>query len=499
MRDNEEHDPLDGWLSQQVRPLPPPPGTFELITKRARRRKIRKLGVTVASAAAVAAAVVAVTVPGGLLRLNPSPTSVNNAAAGRTSSPSGRGTHQQTGTGTPDATPTPARKSPPPTASVSSGPTEPIGPVPDNFQPSSVTFVDPEQAWVIGQAGTPGHCADANPYLCTSIVRTDNTGQSWHGGPAPKTGAAAGATGVSGLRFLDGVNGWAFGPELWVTHDEGNTWNQLSTGGQRVTDLETVGGRAYALWANCSGSSGVSFASDCTSFTLMTTTATSDNWVPVGGATNGLTNGGNPTSAVIGLASNVGYLLAPDGTLYSGPIGGTWVKVGTAPCQPGSGAMANGLPGNSSFAVASPAFLAIACEGTTAPDLRIYTSVNGGAFWTALPSLAASITSDYGAQTSLTATSGGTLVLATTRGIYVRPAGSSQWQSSNATGSGAPTGGFTYVGMTTLTQGVAVPADTSLHEIWMTSDGGKTWAPTTPITPGGATATPSSGSSSPAS
>ena len=29
---NDERDPLDRWLDQQVRPLPPPPGTFELVT-----------------------------------------------------------------------------------------------------------------------------------------------------------------------------------------------------------------------------------------------------------------------------------------------------------------------------------------------------------------------------------------------------------------------------------------------------------------------------------
>ncbi len=38
--------------------------------------------------------------------------------------------------------------------------------------------------------------------------------------------------------------------------------------------------------------------------------------------------------------------------------------------------------------------------------------------------------------------------------------------------------------MTTDDQGVAVPADTSLHEIWMTTDGGVTWAPAASITPG---------------
>lgn len=39
--------------------------------------------------------------------------------------------------------------------------------------------------------------------------------------------------------------------------------------------------------------------------------------------------------------------------------------------------------------------------------------------------------------------------------------------------------------MTTNDQGVALPANASLHEIWMTFDGGQAWAPRTPITPGG--------------
>ncbi len=74
MHADDDRDPLDRWLSQQVQPLPPPPGTFELISRRARRRKLRKLAVTVVSAAAVAAAV-AVAVPVGLnLHLSPPPT-----------------------------------------------------------------------------------------------------------------------------------------------------------------------------------------------------------------------------------------------------------------------------------------------------------------------------------------------------------------------------------------------------------------------------------------
>jgi len=85
---------------------------------------------------------------------------------------------------------------------------------------------------------------------------------------------------------------------------------------------------------------------------------------------------------------------------------------------------------------------------------------------------------------SLAAAPNGTLTLATTRGIYYLPDNGERWEASNAVGGGAPSGGFSYVGMTTDEQGVAVPADTSLHEVWMTSDGGASWAPATSITPG---------------
>ena len=35
--------------------------------------------------------------------------------------------------------------------------------------------------------------------------------------------------------------------------------------------------------------------------------------------------------------------------------------------------------------------------------------------------------------------------------------------------------GFTYVGMTSATQGVALGGNPDLHAIWMTTDGGQTW------------------------
>jgi len=363
--------------------------------------------------------------------------------------------------------------------------------VPANFQPSSVTFDGLKTGWAIGQAGTPGKCDNANGYICTSIARTDNAGQSWQGGPAPDTTGPSGPTGVSGIRFLNGTDGWAFGPELWATDDGAKTWTPVHTNGARVTDLEASGGRAYALFATCTTPENASppgFAAGCTSYTLMTATAGSNAWTPVGAATSGLTSGGTATSAVLELTGTNGYLLAPDGTLYSGPIGGTWTSVGTAPCRPGTTPQANGLPGAAQLALASSTALTIACNGTTvANGPAVYMSDDGGAQWTQPPAAEMSDISglsDFGITTSLAAAPNGTLTLATTTGIYVLPSTSERWQDSNATGTGAPQGGFSYVGMTTDDQGVAVPADTSLHEIWMTADGGATWTPATSITPG---------------
>ena len=473
---NDERDPLDSWLSQQVHPLPPPPGTFELITRRARRRKLRRLAVTLASAAAVAAvAVVAVTnVPALHLTQSPVPASV--AAGQRPASPSGT---QQQNPASLHTSPSPTQTSPASPTSPASSITKQGGPVPPNFQPASVTFVSQSTAWVIGQAGTPGKCANTDPYVCTSIAHTDDTGKTWRGGPAPGTTGPDGAKGVSGLRFLDGTNGWAFGPELWATHDAGQTWTQVNTHGQRVTDLEATGDRAYALWATCPGGGSTAFAANCTRYTLMTTTTNGDHWTPVGPVTSGLSNGGTATSAMLALTSATGYLLGPDGSLFSGPIGGTWREVGPRQCQPGP-AQANGLPANALLAVVPSATVVLAC--VVPGGVQVYTSADGGQNWDTPAAGAWAGLPSIGTPTSLAAAPEGMRVLATTNGIYVVPAGGSQWQQ--ATVKNSPKGGFSYVGMTTASQGVALPADTSLPEIWMTFDGGQNWAPRTPIVPG---------------
>src|SRR5579862_3068006 len=210
----DRRDDLDSWLDGRIDPLPPPPGTFDLIKRRARRRKYRKLAIGAGAAAAVVAAAVAVPQMTNLPVLNP-PTATS-AANGRATTPP-----VPSANGAASAASSQASR-------VASGA---AGPVPANFRPTSITFIGTHTGWVIGQAGTPGHCATQ---YCTSLARTDDAGKTWSGVAAPLTGQADGATGVSQIRFLEERDGWAFGPQLYATHDGGRTWTPVDTNGLRV-------------------------------------------------------------------------------------------------------------------------------------------------------------------------------------------------------------------------------------------------------------------------
>jgi hypothetical protein len=470
MNDNHDRDRdhLDTWLHNRIEPLSPPPGTFEAIQRRARRRKLRKLAVSAGAAAVIVAA--AVTVP-QVVKMPVEPAQPE-AGVGITHSP----TWGAARSGTPGA------------ADGSSNSPIPLptgNPVPDNFQPTSITAVSTQTMFVIGQAGAPGQCATQ---YCTSVARTQDDGGTWAGLPAPLTGAPDGATGVGQIRFLDGINGWAFGPELWATHDGGEKWTRLSTHGQRVIDVETVGKRAFAIEADCTGT-GQAYAAQCTDFTLYSTPAVTNDWKPVGASTTNLNKQGAFGSAALVLTGTEGYLLAPNGTLYAGSVTatGAWKQAGRIPCAVGL-AEQDGTPTGATLGALTAQNLILAC-GTNA----IYQSADGGATWqqtatgpatagtgtaTATPGTTTGTGTGTGIATanSIAASPAATVILGTSQGIEVLPAGSSTWRLATLTGT-APAGGFSFVGMTTPTRGIALPADATAGTVWFTDDGGLSWTP----------------------
>ena len=456
----DRHDDVDAWLSERIEPLPPPPGTFDLIKRRARRRKYRKLAITAGSAAVIVAAAVTVPQVVNLPVLNPNPSAAPVAGA-----------HNAT-------TSPPASSSASGNASAAASSAVPtrLGSVPGNFRPTSVTFVGTRTGWVIGQALTPGHCASQ---FCTSLARTNDAGKTWAGVPAPMAGPADGASGLSQIRFLDLKNGWAYGPQLFATHTAGATWAPVDTGGLRVTALETVGDRVFAVWASCTGD-GPAYAVNCTRFTLYSASATGGTWAPVGTSTTGLTNGAASEAAQLVLTGSRGYLLAPGGELYSGPVDGSgpWTRVSSlvASCPVGP-ARGNGQPTGALLGAVNARDLILACVSAssgTSPSVStqqkfVYSSTNGGMSWAQMTTAPAA-----GVAFGLAASPTESVMLATDQGIDLLPAGEMSWRTADVRG-GAPAGGFRYIGMTTDEQGIALPADPSAGTVWFTFDGGQRW------------------------
>src|SRR5262249_58449627 len=134
--------------------------------------------------------------------------------------------------------------------------------------------------WVRPQPPRPGQAARAARPACIVLRRTDAGGATWRTGHAPPAHGPNGPTGVSQVRFLTRSDGWAFGPQLWATHNAGRTWTQIATGGLRVTALEARGRRVFAVWARCTGT-GAGFPSPCTSFTVYSSPAGGHAWAPV--------------------------------------------------------------------------------------------------------------------------------------------------------------------------------------------------------------------------
>lgn len=494
---DKNDDELDRWLSADVELLPPAAGTFDRVRRRARQRKARQALASAAAAAVVIAG--GASAPAIISSLSsrsggPGPGQESLAGGGpaTTTAPPG-------GSRAPSASPQPASPPVSPTALPSASSSVTLrtsslsqaragAAVADRFQPTSITFVSSRLGAALGQGRPAGQCSGTP--TCTSLAGTDDYGKTWFGVTAPAAGFPDGDAGVSQVRFLNENQGFAFGPALWATTDGGASWSQVGLpSGIRVTDLETVDGQVLAVWAQCQGD-GIDFAADCSRFTVETAAAAEAGkpsaWRPVPGAT-ALRSSASASSAVLTLAAGDNadvpsgrvYLLAPDGRLLSGGLTGQRLTTGgqvPAGCLPGPPQPGAGTPSGALLTYQSGR-LYLLCTGGKRPVL--YVSADGGTSWPRQPAVP-----EHGTPTSLAAGANGLVVIATTEGLVESADNGQTWRlavgPSGGTGAGAgrgPGGGFSYVGMTDQDRGVALPADTGLHEVWITRDGGQDWQP----------------------
>jgi hypothetical protein len=320
-----------------------------------------------------------------------------------------------------------------------------VGPVPAGFKPDSMTFISASEGWVLGTAP----CAHAP---CTSVVRTTNGGRSWVGVPAPrfKLAGFSGGPGLDRIRFADSRDGFAFGSQLWVTHNGGGGWRRLTQVPGYIADLEASAGSVYAASVKSNR------------ITIYRTPAGRNDWRRVAGLPTVTGFGGLGTITLHGKAA---WIIL--GTrVYASPTGARWAREGFRCAR--------------DFAITSVAAfstrnVSLLCTGNAAlgsTEKVVYTSADGGARYTKAGKPSA-------------AGDGGVLAEPTTRHLFVATAsaatwlyvstdGGHHWHSSLSFADGGK--GWSDFGFTTAVQGVAVEGRPAIgSHMYITRNGGTSW------------------------
>lgn len=347
----------------------------------------------------------------------------------------------------------------PSTSAPASSATSPAGAsaVPSSFAPRSVTFVSPDEGFVLGSVPCPSGA-------CAALARTADAGRTWTSVAAPATtispptpDAALGEAGIGGIRFADAADGWGFGPDLWSTHDGGRTWTRIdrSAVGGRVLALGTAGGTTHLVVDDGQGR-----------FLVVTSPATRDDFRATGVA---LPVGAGPVPELqLVLSGDAGWVLQNDRTVVNGARlrGGTW-SAWTPVCAD--------VVGPAYLAASSATDLVAACDVGLWADPKgghLYLSRDGGTTaaeaGTKIPvALSGSIASGSSGTVVVSGTTDAGSVL---EGTFD---GGTTWSKVLDLGDAQAVD----LGFTTPDQGVVVAVEPSgAARFFMTRDGGRTWS-----------------------
>ena len=321
--------------------------------------------------------------------------------------------------------------------------------------PASATFVSANNGWVLGT----GTCASGS---CAAIAQTSDGGHTWSAITAPATSivpaATQGAPGISRLRFADARDGWAYGPDLWSTHDGGASWTRLTVAGLQagaaIVALEAGNGSVHAVVLDGQGYRVASSPVGTDDFRLSTVR---------------IAVGAGPVPAVqLVLSGAAGWLLENNRTVIGGArlVNGSWVAW-QPPCL--------NVVGPAYLAASSATELAAACDvglWSTPTGSHLFASHDGGStFVEASTTVPLTMTAAVTAASPSVAVVGGTDAVGTA--LVGTFDGGRTWSVVARLGMV----GLTDLGFTTPTQGfVVAAAGDGPSTFWMTRDGGRTWA-----------------------
>jgi photosystem II stability/assembly factor-like uncharacterized protein len=311
---------------------------------------------------------------------------------------------------------------------------------PLNFAPQSFTAIGELTWWLLGDVACPA----GKKTPCGSILKTTDGGRNFtstHAPAAPLVTASGGTSGYSQIRFADAHNGFAYGPDLYATHDGGASWHPVDVGGT-VTDLAISGGQAFATVEPATGSG-----------KLMHAPVTGNAWsaVPAAGdVSGGLWVQGATIIVQSGQGTGIG-----SGVLVSGD-GGQSFSAHPAPSP--------GLP--CLFAAPNPPVVWARCA--TGMNSGVWRSSDDGATFTAVVSTGLSLpnSAPFAAASSSTAVVGYQQLYRTTNDGLT-------WGQTGPTGIR-----WTYLGFTDPTHGVALGfagQNATDQRFYYTTDAGQTY------------------------
>ncbi len=422
---------IDALLRQATERLAPPDGSWELISRRARRRKWAKASVAVTAGVIVLAgavpAVIAVRHNGG----------EQSVAIGKSPTPPTQQRHHHAST---QPVPTVSTPSTSPSATA---PTSLAG-----FVPDSLTFVSKTDGYLWGTL--PGSHAGV-------VAHTEDGGQTWTGMQAPPVMDSASADGIAGddqIRFGNGEVGFVYGAVYYVTTDGGQSWHQYAAPGY-IDDLETVHQQVWALVRPSQLSRTVELYSATTADPTLRRVTSVTLAPSTPGADSIAINGGLGTEVSVSV-------IAGKSSFWFSPNGATW-KRRTDPC-----------PVDPQSAVLSTLDLhtvLAACGwgvGGSSEHKQTFVSTNSGQSWTAT----GPARSTLGTLQTFAAGTSNDLIVGTTRGAQLTTDGGTNWLPAKANGI---TLGF--VGFISLHHIVAISdrADLTTGAFATSTDSGQHW------------------------
>lgn len=428
----DDHD-LDALLRQPTERLAPPDGSWELVIRRARRRRWAKASASVAACLVVVAGAVPAVIA---VRHNSSDDQTLGIAASA-------GPHS--------ARPSAGVQPAPKVSSTSPAPAVPTSLA--GFVPKSLSFISQDVGFLWGSVGTSHRGV---------VARTLDDGAHWTELPAPKVDDTVGTTGNGGDgqirfgRFGNTTVGFVYGAKYFVTTDAGASWTQYVSPGY-IDDLETMAGKVWALARTSQLSSTVR---------LYSATLGDPALRRVPGVAP---MSGPPGVDSIAVNDRSVDVIVGSSTFLTSPGGVRW-NAGKDPCQPQAGL------GNVESTLLTTLNLGVVITGcgynenAGAEDKRIFVTANAGKRWT--PTTSNPLTSGY--LENLAAGTTQDLIIGTTGGgAQITHDGGKTWQPLTANGAALGFVGFIDIHHIVA---AAAPAESTVGAFANSTDTGKSWA-----------------------